>query len=83
MAHVTGLLPASSPRTDASLWAGALSQVLSYGETGCPHSARRAADLLARLADKPDLDRELRELCDRASQCLEQDDQGGRHVLHP
>ena len=42
-----------------------------------------AHDLLARLADKPDLDRELRELCDRASQRLEQDDQGGRHVLHP
>ncbi len=81
MDHVSGHLPTFFPHTDASLWAGALSQVLSYGETGCPHSAQRAADLLARLADKPELDRELRDLCERASERLEQNSQGGRHVL--
>ena len=60
---------ASAP--PASLWAGALSAVLSYDETGCPHASRRAADLLARLADFPDTDRDLRDLCERASQRLD------------
>lgn len=78
MTALTEFAPATIP---ASLWAGALSQILSYGETGCRHSARRAADLLARLADKPELDRELRDLCERASERLEQNSQGGRHVL--
>jgi hypothetical protein len=65
-------LPASLPLpVPASLWAGALSQLLSYGETGCPHSAHRAADLLNRLAECPAVDRELRDLCERACSRLE------------
>ena len=60
---------ASAP--SATLWAGALSAVLSFDETGCPHASRRAADLLARLADFPDTDRDLRDLCERASLRLE------------
>lgn len=60
-----GLAPdAPSP---ASLWAGALGALLSFDETGCPHALRRAADLLGRLADNPCTDRDLRELCERAS----------------
>lgn len=49
------------------LWAGALSLVLRHDLTGCAVSARQAADLLARLADSPDVDRDTRTLCDEAS----------------
>ena len=51
----------------SDLWAGALSQLLLHGETGCPQSARHAARLLDRLSDSPDLDPATRELCERAS----------------
>lgn len=81
MEQFSGLPPAPSSHPAASLWAGALSHVLSYGETGCPHAASRAAELLARLAEQPELDRDLRELCERASQRLELGTPGGRHVL--
>ena len=67
----------------ASLWAGALSQLLSFGETGCPHSARRAADLLSRLADDPRVDREIAELCERASHRLDLAPQDTQHVPRP
>lgn len=56
--------------TPNALWAGALSLLLSHNETGCPKSARQAADLLDRLADDPALDRETRSLCARASDRL-------------
>lgn len=67
----------------ANLWAGALSQLLSFGETGCPHSARRAADLLSRLADDPRVDREIAELCERASHRLDFAPQDKHHVPRP
>lgn len=81
MAPLTGLAPLST--APASLWAGALSQLLSFGETGCPHSARRAADLLSRLADDPRVDREIAELCERASRRLEPAPREKQHVPHP
>lgn len=49
------------------LWAGALSLVLRHDLTGCALSARQAADLLARIADNPNVDRETRALCEEAS----------------
>ncbi|MDD3354177.1 hypothetical protein [Zoogloea sp.] len=73
--------PAISP-IPASLWAGALSQLLSYDETGCPHAARRAADMLDRLAASPAVDGELRNLCERAAQRLDLNGNGGGHVRH-
>lgn len=78
MNTLTGAQPLS-----ASLWAGALSQLLSFGETGCPHSARRAADLLSRLADDPRVDREIAELCERASHRLDLAPQGAQHAPRP
>ncbi|WP_374246674.1 hypothetical protein [Zoogloea sp.] len=71
------LLPQAAP--SAKLWAGALGAVLSYDETGCPHASRRAADLLARLADFPGTDPDLRELCERASLRLDRHPEP-RHV---
>ena len=67
----------------ANLWAGALSQLLSFNETGCPHSARRAAGLLSRLADDPRVDREIAELCERASHRLDLAPQDKHHVPRP
>lgn len=49
------------------LWAGALSLVLRHDLTGCAVSAHQAADLLARIADNPDVDHATRTLCDEAS----------------
>lgn len=70
-------LTASLPSTgSAGLWAGALSQLLNYGETGCPHAARRAASLLARLAECREVDQELRVLCERASVRLDAQREG-------
>ena len=77
MNALPGFTPAAVP---ASLWAGALSQILSFGETGCPHSARRAADLLGRLADHPLLDGEIRDLCERAARRLDDTSKEPRHV---
>lgn len=81
MNPLIGPRPISTAPT--SLWAGALSQLLSFGETGCPHSARRAADLLARLADDPRVDREIAELCERASHRLDPAPQDKHHVPRP
>jgi hypothetical protein len=70
----------TSTAIPASLWAGALSQVLSFSETGCPHSARRAADLLDRLADNPQLDGDIRDLCERAARRFDDDSKESRRV---
>ncbi|MDR0715947.1 MAG: hypothetical protein LBF50_00830 [Azoarcus sp.] len=59
------MLPASH------LWAGALSQLLILEETGCPHSARHAICLLNHLSEFDDLDEDVRQLFERASQRLE------------
>jgi hypothetical protein len=55
-----------------NLWAGVLSQLLIHQETGCPHSARHAIRLLDQLCEFADLDADVRALCERASQRLEQ-----------
>lgn len=65
-----------------NLWAGVLSQILIYQETGCPHSARHAIRLLDQLCDQPDLDGDLRLLCERACQRLEHRIVPGREVRH-
>lgn len=54
-----------------NLWAGVLSQLLIYDESGCPHSARHAIRLLDQLCEFEFLDEEVRTLCDRASNRLE------------
>lgn len=54
-----------------NLWAGVLSQLLTFDETGCPHSARHAIRLLDQLCEFDDLDDEVRGLCERASRRLE------------
>ncbi len=79
MDPVSGLPSALAP-VPASLWAGALSELLNHGETGCRQSARRAADLLTRLADSPAVDREVRDLCERACERLAHPEQERRHV---
>lgn len=74
------LLPAvESP----SLWVGTLAQLLRFDETGCGHAARRAADLLGRLAEQPNLDPGFRELCERTAHRLEDTPTGARHVSRP
>ncbi|MBL8419526.1 MAG: hypothetical protein JNK92_02725 [Dechloromonas sp.] len=54
----------------SDLWAGALSLLLSHGESGCPHAALNAARILDRLCDATDLDDATRVLCERASNRL-------------
>lgn len=54
------------------LWAGALSLLLIHGESGCPHSALNAARLLDRLSESSELDEATRDLCERASNRLNQ-----------
>ncbi len=79
MDPVSGLPSALAP-VPASLWAGALSELLNHGETGCRQSAQRAVDLLTRLADSPAVDRDVRDLCERACQRLIHPEQERRHV---
>ena len=55
---------------DQSLWAGTLSLLLIHSETGCQHAAQQAANLLDRLADNVAIERQTRELCERASRRL-------------
>lgn len=62
-----------------NLWAGVLSQLLILDETGCPHSVRHAIRLLDELCEFDDLDADVRTLCERASQRL-QDRLGVRHA---
>ena len=54
-----------------NLWAGVLSQLLIHQESGCQHSARHAIRLLDQLAEFDDLDKDVRLLCERASNRLE------------
>lgn len=79
MDALRGLSSALVP-VPASLWAGALSELLNHGETGCSQSARRAVDLLTRLADSPAVDPATRDLCERACQRLDQPETERRHV---
>lgn len=62
------------PNTE--LFAGALSQLLRHDLSGCPRATRQAAELLDRLAQRPDLDDETRDLCDRM--CARLDREGER-----
>lgn len=66
------------PNTE--LWAGALSLMVRYAETGCAHSGRQAARLLDRIAGMPGIDHETGMLLERASQRLADQTQGGGHV---
>jgi hypothetical protein len=52
------------------LWAGALSLILIHDESGCRHSALNAARILDRLCTAPDIDGDIRALCERASNRL-------------
>ncbi|MBX3687034.1 MAG: hypothetical protein KF909_12915 [Rhodocyclaceae bacterium] len=56
--------------TSNSLYAGALAQLLVHWHTACPHSARRAADLLGRLASDERIDADNRALFDAAGEAL-------------
>lgn len=54
------------------LWAGALALLLLHDESGCRHSGLNAARLLDRLCQSAELDDETRDLCERASDRLNQ-----------
>lgn len=75
-------LPAP-PTASPSLWIGTLAQLLRFDETGCQHAARRAADLLNRLANLPNQDPGFRDLCERTAHRLEDAHTGARHVSRP
>jgi hypothetical protein len=62
------------------LWAGALSLMVKYAETGCAHSGRQAARLLDCIVDMPDVDQETRGLLERASLRLADQINGGGYV---
>jgi hypothetical protein len=51
----------------SELWAGALSLIVRYSETGCLQSGRQAACLLDHLVELPGLDHETSALLERAS----------------
>lgn len=55
----------------ATLFAGALDHLMRHVLTGCGHSAHHAAQMLERLSEQPDVDRETRCLCGRMSQALD------------
>ena len=55
---------------NTQLFAGALSQLMRHDLSGCPRATRNAVDLLDRLAELPELDRETRDLCHRMSERL-------------
>lgn len=59
------------PNTE--IWAGALSLMVRYTETGCTQSGRQAACLLDRIVDMPGIDGETCALLERA--CLRLADQ--------
>lgn len=52
------------PNTE--LWAGALSLMVRYAETGCVQSGRQAACVLERITAMPELDQETCSLLERA-----------------
>lgn len=56
-----------TPPLPVGIWAGALALLLVYQETGCPHSARNAARLLALIAEDEAVDSDTRALAERAS----------------
>lgn len=66
------------PNTE--LWAGALSLMVRYAETGCAHSGRQAARLLDRIVEMPGVDQETCALLERASLRLADQVKGGGHV---
>ncbi|WP_415034773.1 hypothetical protein [Azonexus sp.] len=53
-----------------NLWAAVLGQLLIHEETGCRHSALHAARLLDHLCEQ-EIDPQIRQLCERASQRLD------------
>lgn len=55
----------------ASMFAGALSQLMHFQSNGCGHAARHAVWLLDALATRPDLDRQTRELCGEMGERLD------------
>ena len=63
----------------ATLFAGALDHLMRYTLTGCSHAAHHAMNLLERLSDQQDVDREPRCLCWRMSEALA----GVRTEIHP
>lgn len=65
---------ASHPQLPAALLAGTLDHLLRFLLNGCDHSAHRAAMLLDRLAADPGADGELRAICRRMSDHLEDQD---------
>ena len=58
-----------------ALIASALDHLMRHTLTGCEQAAHHAAQLLDRLSERADLDREMRNLCDRMSERL-----GAGHV---
>jgi hypothetical protein len=50
----------------SELWAGALSLIVRYSETGCMQSGRQAACLLDRIVEMPELDQDTCALLERA-----------------
>lgn len=60
-----------------TLYAAALTQLLLHRESGCRHAALHAASLLQRLGEAHDADAEWSALCERASQRLIEDVEGG------
>ncbi|HMV54348.1 MAG TPA: hypothetical protein PLX20_09130 [Rhodocyclaceae bacterium] len=56
---------------EARLCIGALTLLLRHGLTGCSRAAEQAADLLERIAAAPGVDRDMRRLCEAASQRLD------------
>lgn len=63
----------------SELWAGALSLLLIHHETGCPHSALNASRLLDCLCNLEGIDADTRDLRERASTRLSQQ-QRARHA---
>ena len=59
------------------LCAAALTQLLIHEETGCRHAGAAAARLLAYLGDTVAVHDTTRQLCERASQRLIEDVEGG------
>ena len=60
------------PCLPTALLAGALDHLLRFTLNGCDQSARHAAYLLDRLSNQDDMGDELRDLCQRMSESLEE-----------
>ena len=68
----------TSPHASQQMLTGTLAMLLRHCLTPCPSSSMQAAGLLARLADDPALDSDLREYCEQLSSRLYQQTQGQR-----